>query len=99
MHYWSLPWDWNTLDSVRAIHSFLEAGALVCFAMYVGLALRGKPREEGGTLNLEHRTSNLEHRTLALPTVCRAGAVVLLVGFWFDGGLFRLATGAKPARK
>ena len=25
--------------------------------------------------------------------VCRAGAVVLVVGFWFDGGLFKLATG------
>jgi len=27
-----------------------------------------------------------------LQTTCRAGAVVLLVGFWFDGGLFNLAT-------
>lgn len=25
--------------------------------------------------------------------ICRAGAIVLLVGFWFDGGLFELATG------
>jgi hypothetical protein len=23
---------------------------------------------------------------------CRAGAIVMLVGFWFDGGLFNLAT-------
>ncbi len=27
-------------------------------------------------------------------TICRAGAIVLLVGFWFDGGLFDLATGS-----
>ena len=27
-------------------------------------------------------------------SACRAGAAVLLVGFWFDGGLFRLATAA-----
>ena len=27
-----------------------------------------------------------------LPATCRAGAIVLLVGFWFDGGLFKLAT-------
>jgi hypothetical protein len=27
-----------------------------------------------------------------LPITCRAGAVVLLVGSWFDGGLFKLAT-------
>jgi len=26
--------------------------------------------------------------------VCRAGAMVLLVAFWFDGGLFHLATTA-----
>lgn len=28
----------------------------------------------------------------SLPFVCRAGGIVLLVGFWFDGGLFKLAT-------
>jgi hypothetical protein len=28
----------------------------------------------------------------SLQTACRAGAIVLLVGFWFDGGLFELAT-------
>jgi O-Antigen ligase len=32
--------------------------------------------------------------TLGCAAVCRAGAVLLLVGFWFDGGLFKLATGA-----
>jgi hypothetical protein len=25
--------------------------------------------------------------------VCRAGALVLLISFWFDGGLFKLPTG------
>ncbi len=29
-----------------------------------------------------------------LRVTCRAGAIVLLVGFWFDGGLFKLATGS-----
>jgi O-antigen ligase len=29
-----------------------------------------------------------------LGATCRAGAIVLLVGFWFDGGLFKLATGS-----
>lgn len=29
-----------------------------------------------------------------LKVVCRAGVVVLLVGFWFDGGLFKLPTAA-----
>ena len=32
--------------------------------------------------------------TLDYTAVCRAGAAVLLVGFWFDGGLFKLATAA-----
>ncbi len=35
MHYWTLLWDWNTLDSVRAIHSFLEVSALTFFALLV----------------------------------------------------------------
>ena len=29
-----------------------------------------------------------------LKAVCRAGALVLAVGFWFDGGLFKLPTAA-----
>jgi len=29
-----------------------------------------------------------------LRATCRAGAIVLLIGFWFDGGLFKLATGS-----
>src|SRR6266851_5006723 len=35
MHYWNLLWDWNNLDAVRAVHSFLEASALVFFALLV----------------------------------------------------------------
>ena len=33
-------------------------------------------------------------RHLSLESVCHAGAIVLLVGFWFDGGLFNLPTAA-----
>jgi O-antigen ligase len=33
-------------------------------------------------------------RHLSLQAACRAGAIVLLVAFWFDGGLFTLATTA-----
>lgn len=29
-----------------------------------------------------------------LRATCRGGAMVLLIGFWFDGGLFKLATGS-----
>ena len=31
-------------------------------------------------------------RHVALQTACRAGALAMLVAFWFDGGLFKLAT-------
>jgi O-antigen ligase len=39
-------------------------------------------------------TLDFGHWTLDHGAVCRAKAVVLVVGFWFDGGLFKLATGA-----
>jgi hypothetical protein len=59
---------------------------------------------EGG--NIEHPTLNFEHRTETghgassdfglrasdFRSACHSGALVLLVAFWFDGGLFRLAT-------
>ena len=31
VHYWNLLWDWNTLESVRKVHSFFEGWALVFF--------------------------------------------------------------------
>ena len=71
--------------------------ALFCFMAYLWLSLTHsgfgvpplggappKPRERG-TPNL---TADF------LPVICRAGAIVLLVGFWFDGGLFKLPTAA-----
>jgi len=75
----------------------LGVPALVCFCMYVGGCLvRGarsgvrsrERRTDAGASDFGLRTSDF------LPAVCRAGAIVLLVGFWFDGGLFKLATGA-----
>jgi hypothetical protein len=71
--------------------------------VYVGLAVSGKskvwslkskvqspkPEAQGPAATLDFR-----HWTLDYGSVCRAGAVVLLVGFWFDGGLFKLATAA-----
>jgi len=37
-----------------------------------------------------HPFPSLPERNGDVQTVCRAGAIVLLVGFWFDGGLFKL---------
>ncbi len=79
----------------------LGVPALACFCMYAGLSLRGRqkakgqmPKNRAPASDTRRETPDLRPETLAYPAVCRAGAVVLLVGFWFDGGLFKLATGA-----
>jgi hypothetical protein len=41
-------------------------------------------------LEIKNRKSEIELNWLQ--TACRSGAIVLAVGFWFDGGLFKLAT-------
>jgi len=79
--------------------------ALFCFGMYLWLSLGDRSREMGDRrqqvagrgqkpeigrqdLNFKLRTPNCG----LLSMTCHAGAIVLLVGFWFDGGLFKLAT-------
>ena len=118
------------LNDYFTLGTTLGVPALLCFAMYAGLSLRGSPkskahpvrntecgmRSEGRSRKSEVQgptnagqqpedgrqrtelpappTLDLSLWTLGCATVCRAGAVVLLMGFWFDGGLFKLATGA-----
>jgi hypothetical protein len=68
---------------------------MLCFIGYVALAFRrphlplalSPPAGSG-----EGKVESLVSRHLLLQTTCRAGAIVLLVGFWFDGGLFKLPT-------
>jgi hypothetical protein len=59
---------------------------------------RGGQWTEDRGQTTDHGLPNTDHRLLITDywpkAVCRAGAVVLLVGFWFDGGLFKLATAA-----
>ena len=55
--------------------------ALFCFVAYLWLAL---------TQNLKVGSPNEEIRPDVLQTTCRAGAVVFLIVFWFDEGLFKL---------
>ncbi|HLX72462.1 MAG TPA: O-antigen ligase family protein [Verrucomicrobiae bacterium] len=75
--------------------------ALLCFLIYIGLSLRQPtllfppPRDKARLVdaNVREPAVDFELRTLdCSKTVCRAGAVVLSVGLWFDGGLFNLAT-------
>lgn len=87
-HYYLPP----KLDESAAIemNDYLMLGAtlgipaLFCFGMYLWLSL-GR--------NIVVRSQKLRSATLHwLQITCHAGAIVLLVGFWFDGGLFKLPT-------
>jgi hypothetical protein len=51
---------------------------LFCLAAYLALSFRRRPAGLSPPFSIF--------------TVCRSGSIVLLVGFWFDGGLFKLAT-------
>lgn len=79
------------LNDYFTLGTTLGVPALLCFVMYVGLALT---RGAWCVVRDAPPTLAFSLQPLALPAVCRAGAIVLLVGFWFDGGLFKLATGA-----
>jgi hypothetical protein len=73
----------------------LGVTALVCFGMYIWLSLMQesgvRSQESGiGKAESENQKSGMELHWLQM--TCRAGAIVLAVGFWFDGGLFKLAT-------
>jgi O-antigen ligase len=73
--------------------------ALFCFGMYLWLSLRGEKDRGSWLWALDAGRDNQRPETEILKidwlqTTCRAGAIVLLVGFWFDGGLFKLATGS-----
>jgi len=49
---------------------------LFCLAAYLALSFRRRPAGLSPPFSIF--------------TVCRSGSIVLLVGFWFDGGLFKL---------
>jgi len=62
---------------------------LVCFVAYVTLSLGRWSKIEGRESG---KVTSLVTRNLSLQTACRASALALAVAFWFDGGLFKLAT-------
>ena len=74
------------LNDYLLVGTTLGIPALACFGIYVWLtACQKSPIANGRWPRTEAEW---------LRAVCLAGALVLLVGFWFDGGLFKLATGA-----
>jgi hypothetical protein len=64
------------------------APALGCLLIYLGLAISRRSSGEG------REPEELATFNLQLSTIASSGAVVLLVGFWFDGGMFKLPTTA-----
>jgi len=86
-HYY-LPLKLNESAAIE-MNDYLILGAtlgipaLCCFVIYLWLSL-GK--------SFEFRYQNSELALDWLQIICHAGAIVLLVGFWFDGGLFKLPT-------
>jgi len=63
--------------------------ALACFLVSIGLAF-GASRETSRHA-AQHSAASPHH---SQRIICRAAVIVLLVGFWFDGGLFKLPTAA-----
>lgn len=87
------------MNDYLVLGATLGMPAMACFLAYLWLSLTGKSErsqkiEAGGqgseSAALDSRLATMD----MIPVVCRAGAIVLLVGFWFDGGLFSLATAA-----
>lgn len=91
------------LNDYFTLGTTLGIPALVCFVAFIGLSFRREatrrepvefPPSDPRPLTSAFDRLHPRPSTLWLPTVCRSGALVLLVGFWFEGGLFKLATGA-----
>ena len=77
--------------------------ALACFLAYVVLCFRDRKsevrsqklageEEAGGRQTAKSGQFGIRNSEFAIKTACRAGALAMLVAFWFDGGLFKLAT-------
>jgi hypothetical protein len=98
------------MNDFLVLGATLGLPALFCFAAFLWLSLTcsgrglpspGEPRpgpcKRGSPSGEDCRSAVADFGYPAfefLPAACRAGAVALLVGFWFDGGLFKLALAA-----
>jgi len=67
--------------------------ALLCFVAYIALCLRRQKSDVQNPKLEDRAVPGIECRALETSLAsCRAGALVLAVSFWFDSGLFTLAT-------
>jgi hypothetical protein len=78
-----------TTNDYLMLGTELGLPGLICFVGYVWLSLGRRSKVES-----RETVKALSPVTCHSPlqTSCRAGALALLVAFWFDGGLFMLAT-------
>ena len=98
-HYRSAKLDEGAaiqLNDYLMLGMTIGLSGLLCFATYIGLSLRGSPEPKfQNASSAECRVRSAEQpvgtsEMAWLWVVCRAGGIVLMVGFWFDGGLFKL---------
>jgi O-antigen ligase len=71
-----------TTNDYLMLGTQLGIPGLVCFLAYVALCFRSPKSKQFGIRNSE----------FGIKAACRAAVLAMLVGFWFDGGLFKLAT-------
>lgn len=96
-----------TTNDYLMIGTELGVPALLCFVIYVALCFRHSPHidlskafsDSRGNGDRTSLSSVSHHFALkggheALRASCLAGALVFIVAFWFDGGLFKLPTAA-----
>jgi hypothetical protein len=74
------------MNDYLVLGATLGMPALFCFGLYLWLSFT--KQSEIGSRKSEIVDVN------RLQMTCHAGAIVLLVGFWFDGGLFKFSTAA-----
>lgn len=73
--------------------AMLGVPALFCFGIYIWRSLAQRAECAAQNEYGQNGNGRLEVGGLGwLKLACHAGAIVLLIGFWFDGGLFKLPT-------
>jgi len=80
------------MNDYLTLGATLGIPALFCVAMCLWLSLRFFPDPRPPIPDPHPEATNPPHSLLQ--ATCHAAAIVLLVGFWFDGGLFKLPTAA-----
>ena len=82
-----VEWAAIRVNDYLSIGTSLGVPALLCLIFLVALSLR-----QGGAAPLQQGRGPAAATPPDLPCICRCALMVLVVGFWFEAGLFKLAT-------